>query len=232
MSYSTLQTDLAEFLDYDVDGAQETTQRLINRAVRYIQDFYGGKWNHLWLFDQSVTSSNGTTLALPSDFNVMDLIAHNTLRRYPLFRGSDYEIQITSPSNLVAAVTRVIKFHYNQTAGTTFYLSYWRKLKEYAANDVYPDIPLSEDAILATAKWLGAVNERAQQRGEVQELKAESIELIRKLRVADEMRDQERSAAIVDVNNDGHSAATGYGPGDGGGVDNIRGPIMDRNYGG
>lgn len=218
MLYLEMKADVGHFLNYSPDGLNKKATGILNKAVRYIQNFYQGRWRHLFIRDNETTlDSTGKIIALPSDLNHLELVARLTRGRHWFKRDTDYYIDTASPSDLTSAVTKQIKFWFAQTPNQQMFLSYWRLWKEFAdsTTEQYPDIPESGDAIWKTARYLGLVEDEGANNNDILFWKREAEQAIRDLKCVDSGYDTEDAPPLVDINNDVYEAEY-YSHGDGG----------------
>ena len=206
MLYNEIVQNLEVFLDYDPSGGTNATRGLINSAVRYISQRYNNRWKHLLRRQQTVTlDSDLVTVPLPSDFGVLEFIALFEREGGQMRRERNYYIETSSPSDLLTAPTKTIRFWFKKTAGSEFFMNYWRSIKEFddqGATDQFPDIPNSGEAILAVAKWLGTKDDTGSPQSAIATLRAEAMEKVGDLKNIDSGYDSDASAPETHVDHD------------------------------
>lgn len=235
LTYNDISAEIAEFGDFDVDNAALNLRKVINMATRFVGNWMDGRWNDLLIRDYSTTfDSTGYLVTFPDDLNTLKYIHRTTLERNQYRRNNDYDLQVEQPTDLADAPTRKAKFYYQQTNNGTVYLTYWRKVKEFAdSTDQVPDIPGSGEAIMEYGKYIVLRSERDIGMNEKLEQRDFAFNLIRDLWGRRGVGyDVDNSAPSADVDRDTHYAMTNYDIENGGDVVRRSGPIMDRNYGG
>lgn len=188
LTYGEIESDLIAFAEANLESAPGGALRIINRAVRYIQDFYNGKWEHLTVRDYPVAfDSTGLLITLPTDFNRLYRVFRMVRQSAQEMGETEFYLEVSSPTVLTVAPTRRLHYWHARNAGEARYLSYWRLAKLFAGTDSeVPDMAGSGEAILSVAKWLVARNERNANQNEVLTLKTEAVDAIRQLKCNDD----------------------------------------------
>ncbi|MFA6152963.1 MAG: hypothetical protein WC716_16695 [Chitinophagaceae bacterium] len=187
LTYGQIEAELLDFAEDDLAAAPGGAARLINRALRYIRDFYQGEWEHLLVHELSRTiDATGYLITLPSDFNKLKYVFQFTRQRGREFEKTDFYMDRESPADLTDAVLRQIHYWKQKTSGGVRYITYWRTFKEFAGTSAeFVDMPNSSETILDVGKWFIARSERNRDRGEIKDLKDEAVLSIRRLKVQD-----------------------------------------------
>lgn len=228
-TYGDLVSELESFAGSRLSGAPGGTRLVINRAQRYIQDFYNGEWGHFFIRDYSVTvDGTGYYITLPTDFYKLHRLYKNTLERGLLMGESDFVIDVTSPANLDAAPTRRIRFWRARTALATMRMSYFRTVKDFTTTPTtqVPDMAGSGEAILEVAKWIIVKSERDSDSNEKKELYVDSVLAIRRLKNMDDDGFSEFSAPDPTNNSDAFEYDS-YNLDDGGDSSRRHNPLYD-----